>query len=53
MSDLSSSISSESSIQEGGLGNDMYMMMALFVSCSTICLTCIIMICIISNKSNC
>ena len=52
MSDLSSSISSES-IQDGGVGNDMYMMIALGISCATISLTCVILICIINNKSNC
>jgi hypothetical protein len=53
MSDLSSSILSESSIQDGGVSNDMYMMVALGVSCATICLTCVILICIIAKKSNC
>jgi hypothetical protein len=46
--------SSDTIPQDGGGGaGDMYVMMALCVSCSTICLTCIILICIISKKSNC
>ena len=54
MSDLSTSISSESSPQGGGAGmGDEYMLMALGISCCTICITCIVMIAIIHNKSNC
>ena len=54
MSDLSTSISSESIPQDGGAGmGDEYMLMALGVSCCTICFTCIVMICIIHKKSNC
>lgn len=47
--------SSDHVLQDGGIGgaSDMYMMMALCISCSTICLTSIILICIINKKSNC
>ena len=59
MSNLSESITesitggtSEIIPQEGGSG-DMYMMIALGISCTTICLTSLILICIINKKSNC
>lgn len=59
MSDLSESITesitggtSEVIQQEGG-STEIYMMMALGISCCTIYLTSVILICIINKKSNC
>jgi hypothetical protein len=53
MSESINGNSSESSIQSGGVDPMSPTMIALCVSTSTICLTCVILICIIHRKSNC
>jgi hypothetical protein len=53
LSDSSMSGSSDSIPQDGGAGADPSMMIALCVTTSTICLTCLVLICIIHQKSNC
>lgn len=53
ISESMNSGTSESSIQDGGSDMMSPTMLALCVSTSTILLTCVILICIIHNKSNC
>ena len=47
---------SENIPQDGGAGlidPDEMKTMGLSISCATICLTCVVLICIINKKSNC
>lgn len=55
MSDSESSIIDGSSeLQEGGVGmGDTYVYMLLCICCSTVCMTIIVLSCVINKKSNC